>query len=781
MLRAIRIFYLSFLIIIFLIGQKPFSQELRNLTGAEVLALYEQLKKLELDQTKIAPVKNFILKKDVGIINLEEGEIYLLPPVSGKVTGAVFIGEGTFKFSPPTEIERYQLEKFTEYNNLLTEFKELYLRFSDSTDRELSRLNFSAGNIPGNAKDISNSGEKRSQKILDLNPRILSDILEEKADGLFYADIKSRSGNRLFFLYDPKEVEEVTLLQEFKLGFSPFLPKGGDQVCSFHKENDYSWSTSLESEDKDEIKIKHYKMEVTLSTSGNLDANCEVDFSFLKSNLRILDFLLAEKLKVSQVKDESGKGLSFIQEEDMPFVSVILENPSSAGQNIKIAFSYSGDVLDKNDYGDFYVKYSILWYPLHSSFNRATFDLSFNTPTDFKFVTIGRKIMEKKEKGRLYTQWAEDIPIKYATFNMGDFEVLDLKNEGIPEVIVYHNASSDKQYTIDHMDDFVTMSAHPMENIGKDVVNSLNFFQKIFAKCIFPIISVTEVPEYGGQGSPGLLHLSWTTFMGEGIKGEEESFRAHEVSHQWWGHTVRGKTYHDKWLDEGLAEYSGALYAQVYLKDNKKFFEMLEKWQKYILGKEKFFDGGFESKGTIAGPLWLGNRLTSSKSFDYDILVYLKGAYVIHMLRNMLMDFNTMNDDRFINLIKDYVQTYSGKEATTEDFKQIVDKHFSEDMSWFFNQWVYGIEIPTYIVSWDIEQTEDGKYIVNLKVKQENVSESFKMVVPVVMNFGADKYSIVKVLIDKPYTEVKLPKTPISLKGIVFNPFYSVLCEVKYK
>jgi hypothetical protein len=308
MLKVARIIGIALAFVVLFSLRTVFSQETKNLTGAEVLALYGQLKNLELDQTKIAPVKNFILKRDVGIINLEEGEIYLLPPVSGKVTGAVFIGEGTFKFSPPTEIERYQLEKFTGYNNLLTEFKELYLRFSDSTDRELGRLNFSTGNIPGNAKDISNSGEKRSQKILDLNPRILSDILEERADGLFYADIKPQSGNRLFFLYDPKEIEEVQLLQEFKLGFSPFLPKGGDWVCSFHKENDYSLGSSRESEDKDEIKIKHYKMEVTLSTSGNLDANCEVDFSFLKSNLRIFDFLLAEKLKVVRLRMSPVRG-----------------------------------------------------------------------------------------------------------------------------------------------------------------------------------------------------------------------------------------------------------------------------------------------------------------------------------------------------------------------------------------------------------------------------------------------------------------------------------------
>ena len=146
-----------------------------------------------------------------------------------------------------------------------------------------------------------------------------------------------------------------------------------------------------------------------------------------------------------------------------------------------------------------------------------------------------------------------------------------------------------------------------------------------------------------------------------------------------------------------------------------------------------------------------------------------------------MMDFKTMSDDKFIAMLKDFIQTYSGKEPSTEDFKRVVDKHLGENMDWFFREWVYGIEIPTYTVSKDIEQTEDGKFIINLKVRQENVSDGFKMVVPVVMNFGGDKYAIVKVLIDKPYTELKLPKVSIEPKGIVFNPFNSVLCEVKYK
>ena len=39
-------------------------------------------------------------------------------------------------------------------------------------------------------------------------------------------------------------------------------------------------------------------------------------------------------------------------------------------------------------------------------------------------------------------------------------------------------------------------------------------------------------------------------------------FRGHESSHQWWGHRVGWKSYHDQWLSEGFAEFSGLFYVQ---------------------------------------------------------------------------------------------------------------------------------------------------------------------------------------------------------------------------
>src|SRR5574341_437365 len=202
---------------------------------------------------------------------------------------------------------------------------------------------------------------------------------------------------------------------------------------------------------------------------------------------------------------------------------------------------------------------------------------------------------------------------------------------------------------------------------------------------------------------------------------------------------------------QGFAEYSGIWFAQSSLKDNKKFFLVLKSWRKDILGQGSKF-----TKGSKAGPLWLGYRLDNSKSFDYSTLVYEKGAFVLHMLRNMLMDFKTFSDDKFIALLKDFVSSYYGKNASTTDFQKIVEKHFRKKMDWFFKQWVYGIEIPKYFYSYATEKVGD-KYQVTVKVKQENVSPDFKMQVPVVVVYKTEGYSIFRIWVDKPEVEVKLP------------------------
>jgi len=748
--------------------------------------IYETLQQIPLDAHNTAHVESATVGKDVASFHFKAGNIYLLQSIQDKITGAVFIGEGVFNFTPPNEIEKYQLKRFTGSAALSKSFNELYLRFTDGTAEELRELlDFAPGEIPGKAKGIRNDAEDRSKDLLKINldARILADFLADRQDslssseGFFYAEINPIDSRRLFFLYDPEEVEEVVLIQQtLKGAFQKY-----DIVCSFHKEENYRDPIPVD-EDKDAIKINHY------------DINAEIDHKWNIKGFRVVDFYLSDKLEVSAVLDEKGDTLEFIREKDFYDITVILNQPMVKGEIKSVKFVYSGDILDRNVFGDFYIKSAEYWYPRYGYWKRSTFDLTFKTPKDFEFVTIGKRTEKKKEKDFIISHWKEDFPVPAASFNIGIFDIYKLDYSGVPTVEVYYIQESHRRVAQEYQDliskydmgaDILLQDAHMRENIGADVVNSLNFFQENFGKCRFEKIAATEIPEPHGQGFPGLLHLSWGSFQRE-KEFDYESFRAHEVSHQWWGHMVGWKTYHDQWLSEGFAEYSGIWFAQMSLKDNERFFGTLKRWKKEII------EGGYTgyvldklgdektlwSDGTKAGPLWLGQRLSSSKSEDYFNLVYKKGAYVLHMLRNMMMDFKDFSDDKFKDMMKDFVKTYYGKSASTEDFKKVVEKHMGQDMTWFFDQWVYGTEIPKYIYSHTIHKSGND-YQVTMKVKQENVSPNFRMIVPVVVAFKDESYSIFRITVDKPLNEIKLPLVNKEINQIVFNPFHSVLCEVK--
>jgi hypothetical protein len=91
-------------------------------------------------------------------------------------------------------------------------------------------------------------------------------------------------------------------------------------------------------------------------------------------------------------------------------------------------------------------------------------------------------------------------------------------------------------------------------------------------------------------------------------------------------------------------------------------------------------------------------------------------------------------------MMKDFVQTYFNKDVSTEDFKRIVEKHMTAQMDlngngrmdWFFNEWVYGTEMPAYRFEYRIGS--DGS--LSGRVTQSGVSNSFVMLVPVYVDFG---------------------------------------------
>ena len=375
--------------------------------------------------------------------------------------------------------------------------------------------------------------------------------------------------------------------------------------------------------------------------------------------------------------------------------------------------------------------------------------------------------MDSSRAGRVITtRWITDGPIRNASFNLGLFKDYTVTEPGVPPVTVMVSEEAHKKLAREY-----GQQRHMREVVGADVSKSLKFFQAVYGASRIKHFYATEIPEFHGEAFPGMLHLSWVTFQNTDPDGRDQVFRAHEVAHQWWGIGVDYKTYHDRWLSEGFAEFSGLWYMQVARNSNDKYFAQLRDYRSSILLRRE-----------APGPISLGQRVQSSHDADvddYGTVVYKKGAWVVHMLRVLLLDMKTMNEDRFTQTMQDFYRTYEGKRASTADFRRVVEQHAGADMGWFFDQWINGAAIPTYKVAIRTERMEDGQFRVRLQVQQEDVPESFLAYVPVTVDLGKDRAAHVRVKVTGARSELELPPMPAEPKSIKFNDFEGVLADVK--
>ncbi|PYQ47058.1 MAG: hypothetical protein DMF59_19905 [Acidobacteria bacterium] len=89
------------------------------------------------------------------------------------------------------------------------------------------------------------------------------------------------------------------------------------------------------------------------------------------------------------------------------------------------------------------------------------------------------------------------------------------------------------------------------------------------------------------------------------------------------------------------------------------------------------------------------------------IQTYVKGPLVINMLREILR-IKTHGDETFVKILRDYVHEYNGKLATTADFERIVERDSQTDFRWFFDDWIYGAEIPTIKWNYQVVPASNG-------------------------------------------------------------------------
>jgi len=715
---------------------------------------------------EVAQVQSLEIKRDVATFHLLEGKLYIFPPILNRPAVLFFRGEGFFKFTPPIELEKNQLKRFLGTESLNEKFNRLFVIFADTTYEELSRkLHFETNVTEKFTDEISDALKylsAKDQKKRIFNIEISTTLLNQKRNGLFYAQFSSKITKPLFFEIDPYSFEEVKLLERAETGN---LFNEAEVICQFKRQKNLGRSLLHPAEGKTLIKITDYQIESTIKGNLGLDfsARAKLNFTSMQSAQRWIYFRLFYDLQVDSILWEDGHKVTFFKGKENPVVWIQCDHPLQKGERRTLRFFYHGDLLKRDLNARIYIRSPSNWYPQYGTRVPATFDLTFHIPHKFpNFACVGEEISTVKEKEYITTHWKVTEPVNFASFNFGDFDVYDLNGDKRPRITVMAYKGYDDAF----------------KDVGGDVVNAVALYNEIFGPCPVERLFVTAIPYVHGQAFKGLIHLSELTFLETGNWGYDEIFRGHEVAHQWWGIAVDYATYHDQWLSEGLSTFAGLKYMQTVLHKQggtKKYFDVLNDWRKLILSNRRYV---FE-KGKEAGPIYLGYRThTSQTEGDYDLIIYKKGAWVFHMLRMMMINVKNLADEAlFTNMMRDFYRSYRGKKATTDDFKQIVEKHLGMPMDWFFKQWIYGVDIPKYSFSFNVNPTSDGKFLIQATVKQENVPGDFRMPVLFKIDFGKYGSYITRKWVEGPVSKINLLKAPIAPETVVFNYLQSVLAE----
>jgi len=777
-------------------------------------AVWNTLWQPVFDPGKSGSVKGLVLERDRIHITLADGSIQFAQPVNNVVFGAAFRGHGRLQMQPPDLREAQQLRLLANQDALDLEFTEATFSFTDNTFEEVAAKLQPAAAADAKLAELYTSRQKqREDAAAEVLPRLFKGVLsaDRKRTALFAADLKTNDKGWVHVRFDALSPEEVRVGRWTDVGFGKLVetwmsfPAGGRSAAE-------AWSEPLA---KDDLEIRSYRIDATATGGAELGATTRVNLRFRAAGERVISFDLDPNLRVEAVKDAQGKPLVFFQPREPKdrsqtygsYVAVVLPEPTQAGQAQTLEFRYGGKrVIRKVGSGNFFCE-SFGWYPAraNSFATRADFEINFRSPKRYTLVATGSKVSETTDGDWRITSWKSDVPLTVAGFAFGDYAV-QTEKAGAVEIEVYANREPDDfMRSIEQivegtlpgqrttgMPAIGSLSpAGLRKQMATEAANTVRVFERYFGPYPYKHLAVTNIPYSYGQGWPGLIYLSAISFLDStqrnalGITKHVELtdfFRAHESSHQWWGHRVSWKSYHDQWLSEGFAEFSGNLYIQ-FRENTKEYMGRMKKARQDLRGLRDHRNRLYES----LGPIWMGTRLsTVDAPGGYSLLVYTKGGYVLHMLRMMLYDYRSQEQEaRFIAMMKDFCDTYNNKAASTEDFKAMVEKHMTPPMDvegnhrmdWFFNQYVYGTGIPQYQFHYSVQPAE-GKWKVAGDLVRSGVQEGWKDAVPLYLHAGGrtTRLGFITARENKTSFDFLLPMQP---ERLTINDNEDILAEVK--
>jgi len=715
-------------------------------------------------------IESWIIKRGNAEYHLGPGELTLFDFGWGNYSAIIFSGTGRFVYMPPDETERFQLEKYTGQSALNTEIESIAFIFTVELD-----------NLPDTTSFIREKPDKKVWKRFDktrktilehlsinVTNRLLKDFLSDITGSFFMADIENDEIGKLIFCEDPYCEDYYRLYRPVKINKENTI----DIINGYSPDND-----SLSRQTVSPIDIKGYEIKGKVSGSGKIKADCRINYFVERGECPFLYFRLSNKSKIKKALDFDGKPILVVRTEDEPGFGLVLNKPLVSGTHDFIDIEYEGKPFHY-EWEVFYCQDSSPWYPLNVMSDKANYEISFKYPSKFRLSSYDQSVYKTDSKGF----WDVKYEANEAGMCFGNLNISESRPNNEIRIVLFAPNVTGWSSSIDvgssHTDFLIEAligvagSKVWFDDCYREVNHDLIYYKRLLRYCPFDSIAVFETPFQNHRGYSGAISLSSYFEMDEKIKGGarlgDPLVRARESAYQWWGHSVEVEGYRNEWLIEGLAQYCGLLSVQSREKNACALDSVLADWSDTILSVQP-----------VSGPMVLGHRLTSSDWDYYDQIAIKKSAYLFNMIRILMHDYRLGTDKKFIAFLQELFDQFKGKTITIDGFKGILEKYMRMDMTWFFDQWVYGTQIPTYLFDYSIDKLSDDQYLIVCQISQENVSDEFKMMLPVTVLFDDGTEFEMPIWIDQPRQELTLPLLSKTPKEVIFNTFNAILCNVK--
>jgi Peptidase family M1 domain len=716
-------------------------------------------------------VHEIALRRDVVNLTLVEGKLAFLQPLGGRITGAVFTGRGRVFATPRDRGERQSLAQFLGVPMLDQGFSKVILRFTDDTAAEIQNQIESSG---AKKEEDPEFAAEWANVTANLNPwhslRILFDWLSTDPRPYFYAGIATSAVGAFDVLVDDRRPEQVLIGQ---LKFS-----GGARLYDIWASFPAGGSAPKPA---DSFAPLDYRVDTTIGEDLSLEGETDLHLKALRGGERIVPLELSRNLGVEFVKTEEGQPLVYFQNEDLSrreilrrgndSLFVVLPAEAKAGEEFRFKVTYQGSVISDAGNGVAFVGERGAWYAHTSGEERfVPFDLRFRWPKRFTLVATGTKSEAGEEGNAKFARWKSEVPFAVAGFNLGAYKE-EPAGGSRPKIEIYANQQLEEairerlrknisppippnpSYSTDgrivpNLEAETPIPRPPdvMKQLGGEIADSILFFEKLNGPFPFDHLDVSQIPGNFGQGWPELLYLSTLAFlppetekqagMGESAQqAAHDLLPSHEVAHQWWGNVAVSASFRDTWIEEAMASYLSLLYSDAKKPGAHRMHDWLEHIRDALITKAP----GASLPTDEAGPLTFGPRLNSSRTPNaYETVVYGKGAWVIHMLHEMMREPAAKDPDaRFREMLQSTLTEYHFRPFSTADFQHAIEDHMTasmdlegnHSMEWFFGEWVRGTGIPHYKVEFQVK-ARGQEFVVTGKLEQSGVDEAFTAAVP---------------------------------------------------